>query len=156
MATKSVLKGLLVSDDFKFPPIPFIFNPSEIDDEKSTEYAELNVLGHNNPKLHFKYGGMKTISFQIHMNDEILGIGSLELYVVAIRSLQTPSRGLGILERAPSPITLIYGPYVVKGVISNTKVKRQRFTEFLLLKEVTIDFTMKEIKDEEGLFAFLL
>lgn len=151
---KAVIKGLLVPE--MGVPIPFLYNPAEISDEKVTEYAEKKPLGYGSPHYHFKYGGPRTMSFDLHFNDNIMKAGTLELYVGTIRDLQYPSRDVGIIKKSPSVITFVFGMLIFRGVIVSTQIKRQRFGSFLNLKEVTMTLTFKEISEGASFLGFSL
>lgn len=151
---KAKIKGLLVPEDNV--PIPFFYNPIEIGDEKATDYAEVKALGYPDPHYHFISGGGRTITFNLHLNDNILQYGTLELYIKQIRQLQYPRREVGMIKSSPSTVVLIFGPLIVKGKIVNTNILRQRFGEFLNLKEVTIEITIKQSPRPTGVLGYIM
>ncbi len=148
------IKGLLVPED-SFP-IPFLYNPTEISDDKDTDYAEMKALGYPDPNYHFIAGGGRTIGYNLHFNDNILQYGTLELLVKSIRKLQYPSREVGIIKKSPPDVTLIFGPFIVRGKIVTTSILRQRFGVFLNLKEVTISVTMKQTPAPAGVLGYIM
>ena len=148
------IKGILTPDGGI--PIPFLYNPVEISDDKDTDYAEIKPRGYSEPHYHFVSGGARTIGFELHFNDNILKYGTLELLVKSIRAFQYASRGVGIIKKSPPTITFIFGVFVMRGKITSTKILRKRFTEFLNLKEVTIGITLKQVPNPEGILGYLL
>lgn len=151
---KVKIKGLLVpEEDF---PIPFLYNPVEIKDDKDTDYSEIKALGYPDPNYHFISGGGRTVDFNLHFNDNILQYGTLELLVKSIRKLQYPSREVGMIKKSPPTITFIFGVFIMRGKIVSTKILRKRFGVFLNLKEVTIAVTMKQVPSPQGILGFLL
>lgn len=151
---KAKIKGILVPENDV--PIPFLYNPVEIGDEKDTGYAEIKSLGSIDPNYHFISGGGRSITFNLHLNDNILQFGTLELYVKTIRRLQYPSSEVGTIKKGPPTIIFIFGPLIIRGKITNTSISRKRFGVFLNLKEVIIAVTMKQIPAPTGVLGYIL
>ena len=111
--------------------VTFDFNPAQFQDEKSTEFAEINIPGMSHPRLQFANGGSRTLSFDI-----ILHYGATQDVPTAIRNLQSwlyASYNGEQLKRAPSKLILIFGDTWPdeKWLLKSCQVNRKRFDKNL-------------------------
>ena len=145
MAREFVIKGILVPMIAPFIPITFIYNPTEIGDEKGSNYAQLNPIGRSHPVYHFMNGEAREITFTIELNDRYLKYGSLELYIDRIRKFQYPTVIGGNVKKGPPVVKFVLGQLFFDAIIINTGVIRKQWTRFGFLQRAEIDLTLNQI-----------
>ena len=111
--------------------VMFDFNPDSIQDEKSTEFAEVNIPGMSHPRLQFTNGGMRTLSFKIFLH-----YGATDDVPRAIRMLQSwlyPEYEGERLKKAPSRLLFIFGDTWPdeQWVLRSCNINRRRFDKNL-------------------------
>ena len=87
--------------------ITFDFNPESFEDNKSTDFAEINIPGMSHPRLQFTNGSSRTLSFSVSLH-----YGATDDVPKAIRMLQSwlyPEYEGGHLKKPPAKLLLIFG-----------------------------------------------
>ena len=141
-------KGLLIPDDGV--PIPFQYNPTEIDDQKSNLYASKTIPGQAHPVKQFIAGGERKISFDMtvsrsipYTNTHVPGIA--EAYVASVRDLMYPVVKDGKLIAGPALFLMVFGAYFLWGRFESINVKRKEFDSMLNLELATLSCSFFEV-----------
>ena len=124
--------------------LEFQFNPSEITDEKSTDYATIKVPGMSHPRYQYVAGEARKISFQLSLFK-----GPVKKKVAWLQSLMYPQHEKTILRSAPHKVMLFFGE-LYPGVMCIVRSVRVRyFTLFdkdtLLPQHAEVDLGLEEI-----------
>ena len=111
--------------------VTFDFNPAQFQDEKSTEFAEVQIPGMSHPRLQFTNGGSRTLSFSV-----ILHHGATDDVPKAINMLRSwlyPEYNGEQLKLAPSKLILVFGDSWPdeKWVMRSCNISRNRFDKNL-------------------------
>ena len=148
------IKGVLLTD--KFIPIPFLYNPEEISDEKEVNYAKQDVLGYDNPVYHFVNGGERKLTFTMKLNSNVLDIpaSALQAYIETIRELSLSKRGSGIIKRSPPVVRFVFGPLIIQCIITSVSVARKRFSKYLTTKEAELEISLVEVGNKNSILGY--
>lgn len=85
-ATKGFLVDLTTRER-----ITFLRNPSEIEETKTPEWANLTTPGASHPRLHFVNGGERTFQFQLNFFTDVATKEEIKKQVDWLRSLAYPT-----------------------------------------------------------------
>ena len=120
--------------------VMFDFNPDSIQDDKSTEFAEVNIPGMSHPRLQFTNGASRMLSFTIFLHH-----GATDDVPRAIKILQSwlyPEYENERLKKPPSRLLFVFGDTWPdeQWVLSSCEINRKRFDKNLncILAEVKI------------------
>ena len=123
--------------------VMFDFNPDSIQDDKSTEFAEVSIPGMSHPRIQFTNGGARTLSFTLFLHH-----GATDDVPNAIRTLQSwlyPEYEGERLKKAPSKLLLVFGDTWPdeQWVLSSCEINRKRFDKNLncIFAEASIELT---------------
>ena len=123
--------------------ITFDFNPESFEDNKSTDFAEINIPGMSHPRLQFTNGSSRTLSFSVSLH-----YGATDDVPKAIRMLQSwlyPEYEGGHLKKPPAKLLLIFGDTWPDElwVMSSCNITRKSFDKELncTVAEAAIELT---------------
>lgn len=128
--------------------ITFDFNPESFEDNKNTDFAEIQIPGMSHPRLQFSNGGTRSLAFTIFLH-----YGATDNVPGAIRLLQAwlyPEYDGGHLKQAPSRLLLIFGDTWPDElwVMRSCNVKRQRFDKELNCSFAEVSIELAEYIDQ--------
>ena len=105
--------------------LEFRFNPSELNEEKSTSYAQQKVPGRSHPRYHFVTGDARKLSFKIDLyGDNVVSEISF------LNSLLYPSVRSGSAKTCPHAVQLLgYGDMYVDVMWRVMSIK-DKLTQF--------------------------
>ena len=123
--------------------ITFDFNPESFEDNKSTDFAEINIPGMSHPRLQFTNRSSRTLSFSVSLH-----YGATDDVPKAIRMLQSwlyPEYEGGHLKKPPAKLLLIFGDTWPDElwVMSSCNITRKSFDKELncTFAEAAIELT---------------
>ena len=124
--------------------VMFDFNPNQIQDEKSTEFAEINIPGMSHPRLQFTNGGSRTLSFVIQLH-----YGATDDVPKTIKTLQSwlyPEYEGEKLKKPPAKLLLIFGNSWPdeQWVLRSCNVQNKRFDKNLNCIAADVDIELVE------------
>jgi len=151
MAIGPYIKGVFILDDGV--PIPFLYNPNEIRESRSVNWAKKNGLGMSHPRSQYTGGGDREITFTMVLNNPWDWGGtripmSLELYIGSLIDLTYPIHRGGVLEAGPPTITFAFGVDVRRVKIARVDVVKKHWTKYLVLRQAEVSLTLFEVVDE--------
>lgn len=121
--------------------VMFDFNPDTIEDNKSTDFAEISIPGMSHSRLQFTSGGARTLSFTIYLH-----YGATDNVANTIKTLQSwlyPEYDGERLIQAPSKLLLVFGDTWPDElwVLRSCNITRKRFNKNLecILAEADIE-----------------
>lgn len=145
------LKGIMILTDGL--PVPFLYNPEEIEETRAVHYEEKNPLGGSHPRMQYMYGKGRTQTWTMSARD-FLKIGNVkmpmpvELYIEMLYDLTYPIYQGGSMVYGPPEILFIFQFFIRWLKIVEIKVIRKKFTQWLTLKHALISITTFEVVDE--------
>ena len=147
MVIEPLLKGMFVLDDGI--PIPFAYNPEEIDEDRSVTYGEKHPLGMSHPRYHYTYGNGRTQSWSMSASNRLRVAGikvpfPLEVYIETLYDLTYPVWKAGEMS-APPVVLFLFGGFVRRLKIKSIKVTGKKYSSVLLLEHVDIQITTFEV-----------
>lgn len=147
MIAEALVKGLFVLQDGA--PVPFLYNPSEIDDGRTVEYEELNPLGFSHSVLHYKHAKSDPVTFTMSVGSRlpytsIQAPMSVEVFIGLLEDITCPVFKAGRMVSAPPEVVFVFGMYIKTGLIKNIKVSRKQFSPLLTIERADIAVTMQE------------
>lgn len=139
----------------------FMFNPTEIKDNKGVNYGSLDLPGMSHPVLQYGSGGERVISFQLYLDGDRGKVArggaanldlSVEEDILFYRSLLYPVEFdvSGIRSIYPPNVLFSYGPLfkAVKCVVTKANVTVKYWTPQGEPVRATIDMELKEKIDK--------
>lgn len=143
---KQAINGYLVDADTG-DRLEFQYNPSNISDEKSTNYAETKIPGMSHPRYQYVSGEPRRIVFKIELFKD-----SVKQKVDWLRSLQYPEHSGSMLRNAPHRVILIFGDLYPGVTCIVRAVKVRYFGMFdpnnLEPQRAEVDITLEEYVDQ--------
>jgi hypothetical protein len=123
--------------------LEFQYNPNEIVDEKSTDYAAIKIPGMSHPRYQFVAGEARKITFKA-----IFFKGDVKRKVHWLRSLLYPEHAGTMLKNAPHRVLLFFGD-LYPGVLCVVKQVRARYFHMfgrtdLLPQHAEVDLVLEE------------
>ena len=103
----------------------FQYNPNEIIDEKSTDYAAIKVPGTGLPRYQFVAGEARKISFKVELFK-----GPVKEKVQWLQNLQYPEHGGTVLKNVPHRVLFVFGALFPGVVCIVPSVKARYFGNF--------------------------
>lgn len=147
MIAGALVKGLFVLGDGA--PIPFLYNPAEIDDGRTVEYEELSPLGFSHTVHHYKHAKSDPITFTMSVSSRLPYTNvqvpmTVEAFIGLLEDLTCPVFKAGRMVSAPPEVVFIFGAYIKIGVIKGIKVARKQYSPLLTIERADISVTMQE------------
>lgn len=124
--------------------LEFQYNPDEITDEKSTDFATIKVPGMSHPRYQFVAGEARKISFKL-----ALFKGPVKEKAAWLQSLLYPQHEKTTLRNAPHKVLFFLGD-LYPGVMCIVRQVRTRYfhmfdSETLLPQHAEVDMMLEEI-----------
>ena len=140
------LAGYLVDVDTG-ERLQFQYNPSEITDEKGTDYAAIKIPGMSHPRYQYVAGEARRISLRIGL---FKGPVKQQVHWLAIAALPRARRYDA--QDAPHRVLLIFGDLYPSVTCIVRQVRARYFNLFdrdtLLPQQAEVDLTLEEFVDE--------
>ena len=144
---RPLIRGILILDDGL--PVPFMYNPNEIGEKRSVQYEEKNALGYSHPRLHYRFGKGRDITWTMSVRD-FMEVGGLkfpflaEIFIESLYDLTYPIYEDGVMIEAPPTLYFVFGPFVRPMKIIDINTTMIKWDPILLLKHAEITLTTKE------------
>ncbi len=126
--------------------LQFQFNPEEISDEKSADYAAVKVPGLSHPRYQFVAGEARRISFKLSFFK-----GPVKRNVDWLRSLVYPEHQKTMMKNAPHRVLFFFGDLYPGLTCIVRQVNARCFDIFdpatLLPQHAEVDLTLEEVVD---------
>jgi len=124
--------------------LEFQYNPDEISDEKSTDFATIKVPGMSHPRYQYVAGEARKISFKVSFFK-----GPVREKVSWLQSLLYPQHEKTMLRNAPHKVLFFFGD-LYPGVMCVVRQVRARYfhifdRDSLLPQHAEVDLTLEEI-----------
>ena len=136
------LAGYLVDVDTG-ERLQFQYNPSEITDEKGTDYAAIKIPGMSHPRYQYVAGEARRIGLRIGLFK-----GPVKRQVHWLRSLLYPEHAGTMLKNAPHRVLLIFGDLYPSVTCIVRQVRARYFNLFdrdtLLPQQAEVELTLEE------------
>ena len=127
--------------------LEFQYNPDDIADDKSTDYAAVQIPGMSHPRYQYVSGKPRKIAFKVKLFK-----GPVRDKVHWLRSLLYPEHAGTMLKNAPHRVLLIFGDLYPGVECVVRKVKARYFHMFdrdnLLPQHAEVDLVLEEYVDE--------
>ena len=122
----------------------FQYNPNEITDEKSTDFATIKVPGMSHPRYQFVAGEARRITFKVSFFK-----GPVKEKVAWLQSLLYPEHAKTMLKNAPHKVLLFLGDLYPGTMCVVRQVRARYFHMFdrdsLLPQHAEVELTLEEI-----------
>lgn len=124
--------------------LDFQYNPDEITDEKSTDFATIKVPGMSHPRYQYVAGEARRITFKL-----VFFKGPVKQKVAWLQSLLYPKHEKTMLKNAPHKVLFFLGD-LYPGVMCIVRQVRARYfnlfdSDSLLPQHAEVDLTLEEI-----------
>jgi hypothetical protein len=124
--------------------LEFQYNPDEITDEKSTDFATIKIPGMSHPRYQFVSGEARRIGFTIAFFK-----GPVKQKVAWLQSLLYPQHEKTMLKSAPHKVLFFLGD-LYPGVLCIVRQVRVRYfhmfdTDSLLPQHAEVELALEEI-----------
>ena len=124
--------------------LEFQYNPDEITDEKSTDFASIKVPGLSHPRYQYVAGEARKISFRLSLFK-----GPVREKAAWLQSLLYPEHAKTMLRNAPHKVLFFFGD-LYPGVTCIVRSVRVRYfhmfdSDTLLPQHAEVDLTLEEI-----------
>ena len=133
----SLQQGIFIlKDGF---PISMFYNPKEVSESRSVNYAKHQPLNVSHPVYHYVNGGEETLNFTMLVKSNVKIINAnveipVELYLESIADLTYPYFEGNVMKAGPPVITFVFGAMVKDIIISSLEIKKDFWDRFLRLK----------------------
>ncbi len=124
--------------------LEFQYNPDEIMDEKSTDFATIKVPGMSHPRYQYVAGEARRIAFKISFFK-----GPVKEKVAWLQSLLYPQHEKTMLKNAPHKVLFFFGD-LYPGTLCVVRQARTRYfhlfdKDSLLPQHAEVELTLEEI-----------
>jgi hypothetical protein len=140
------IRGYLVDVENR-ERLEFQYNPSEIGDDKSANYADIRIPGISHPKHQFVAGGNRRIVFKL-----FLFKGNVKQQVAWLQSLLYPVHSGTMLKSPPHRVIFIFGELYPGIVCVVRNVKARYFNLFdqnsLAPQQAEVDVVLDEYVEQ--------
>ena len=124
--------------------LEFQYNPDEITDDKSTDFATIKIPGMSHPRYQYVAGEARRITFKVSFFK-----GPVKEKVAWLQSLLYPHHDKTMLKNAPHKVLFFFGD-LYPGVICIVRQVRVRYfhmfdTDTLLPQRAEVDLALEEI-----------
>ena len=142
----AAIKGYLI-DSESGDELEFQYNPSDVVDEKSTNFAAIRIPGMSHPRYQYVAGEPRKIAFRLQFFK-----GEVREKVAWLQSLQYPEHADTMLKNAPHRVIFVFGE-LFPGVLCVVRDVKARFhglfePETLLPQQADVDVVLEEYVDE--------
>lgn len=120
--------------------IPFTFNPTEYQLQKSNNFAEVPIPGLESPPLQFVRGGSEKLTFELLLDTSDKQTDVRDKYVNKLRGLAKLDKEL----HAPPIIKMVWGGDVFTGVMESINVTYTLFTAKGIPVRAKVSLGLKE------------
>ena len=132
--------------------LEFQYNPDEITDEKSTDFAAIKVPGMSHPRYQYVAGEARKITFKL-----VFFKGPVKESVDWLRSLLYPEHEGTMLKNAPHRVLFLFGD-LYPGVLCVVRQVKARFfhmfdRESLLPQRAEAEIQLEEYVDRSVNYA---
>lgn len=143
MDNAKITTGYLV-DIVTRESLEFQYNPDEITDEKSTDFATIKVPGMSHPRYQYVAGEARRIAFRLSFFK-----GDVKSKVTWLQSLLYPEHDKTMLRTAPHKVLFFFGE-LYSGVPCIVRQVRVRYFHMfdqanLLPQHAEVDIVLEEI-----------
>ena len=143
MDSGPITTGYLV-DTVTRESLEFQYNPDEITDDKSTDYAAIKVPGMSHPRYQYVAGEARRITFKLAFFK-----GPVKEKVSWLQSLLYPAHEKTMLKTAPHKVLFFFGDLYAGVPCIVREVRARYFHMFdqtnLLPQHAEVDITLEEI-----------
>lgn len=124
--------------------LEFQYNPDEITDEKSTDFATIKVPEMSHPRYQYVAGEARRITFKVSFFK-----GPVKKKVAWLQSLLYPQHEKTMLKNAPHKVLFFFGD-LYPGVLCIVRQARTRYfhmfdRDSLLPQRAEVELTLEEI-----------
>lgn len=124
--------------------LEFQYNPDEITDEKSTDFAAIKVPGMSHPRYQYVAGEARRITFKVSFFK-----GPVKEKVAWLQSLLYPQHEKTMLKNAPHKVLFFFGD-LYPGTLCVVRQARTRYFHMfdkdnLLPQHAEVELTLEEI-----------
>lgn len=124
--------------------LEFQYNPDELSDDKSTDFATIKIPGMSHPRYQYVAGEARKIAFKL-----VFFKGPVKQNVAWLQSLLYPQHDKTMLKNAPHKVLLFLGD-LYPGVLCIVRQVRARYfnmfdSENLLPQHAEVEMTLEEI-----------
>ncbi|MEN6358280.1 MAG: hypothetical protein ABFD83_14500 [Armatimonadota bacterium] len=124
--------------------LEFQYNPDDITDEKSTDFATIKIPGMSHPRYQFVSGEARKIAFTV-----VFFKGSVKQKVAWLQSLLYPQHDKTILKSAPHKVLFFLGD-LYPGVLCIVRSVRARYSYMfdensLLPQHAEVEMQLEEV-----------
>jgi hypothetical protein len=124
--------------------LEFQYNPDEITDEKSTDFATIKVPGMSHPRYQYVAGEARRITFKVSFFK-----GPVKKKVAWLQSLLYPQHEKTMLKNAPHKVLFFFGD-LYPGTLCIVRQVRARYCHMfdrdsLLPQRAEVELTLEEI-----------
>ncbi len=124
--------------------LEFQYNPDEITDEKSTDFAAIKVPGMSHPRYQYVSGEARRITFKVSFFK-----GRVKEKVAWLQSLLYPQHEKTMLKNAPHKVLFFFGD-LYPGTLCVVRQARTRYFHMfdkdnLLPQHAEVELTLEEI-----------
>lgn len=124
--------------------LEFQYNPDEVSDDKSTDFATIKIPGMSHPRYQYVAGEARKIAFKL-----VFFKGPVKQKVAWLQSLLYPQHDKTMLKNAPHKALFFLGD-LYPGVLCIVRQVRARYfnmfdTENLLPQHAEVEMTLEEI-----------
>ena len=142
----TVIKGYLIDADGG-GELEFQYNPSEIVDDKATNFAAIRIPGMSHPRYQYVSGEPRKIVFKLQFFK-----GDVQQKVAWLQSLLYPEHADTMLKTAPHRVILVFGD-LFPGVLCILRQTKARFhglfePDTLVPQQADVDVVLEEYVDE--------
>lgn len=124
--------------------LEFQYNPDEITDEKSTDFAAIKVPGMSHPRYQYVSGEARRIGFKV-----VFFKGPVKEKVAWLQSLLYPQHEKTMLRNAPHKVLFFFGDLYAGTLCIVRQVRTRYFHMFdkdnLLPQHAEVELTLEEI-----------
>jgi len=140
------IKGYLIDADGD-GELEFQYNPSEIVDDKATNFAAIRIPGMSHPRYQYVSGEPRKIVFKLQFFK-----GDVQQKVSWLQSLLYPEYADTMLKTAPHRVILVFGD-LFPGVLCILRQAKARFhglfePDTLTPQQADVDVVLEEYVDE--------
>jgi Contractile injection system tube protein/LysM domain len=155
-----LVKAFLTRKDKHVMVVPCLFNPKELNVEKSNHFAEVNIPGLSSPIFQFVRGNARSVTMDLFFDTYEQGT-DVRLFTDVITGWDAgsmfsnlPNEAKGLMDidsdlHAPPICIFIWGAFIFQCIIEKVS---KRFTMFLpegIPVRATLNITLKEYREVE-------
>lgn len=120
---------------------PFLYNPSSFQDSIAVTYNEVKTCGMSYPVPVYGGGEMRTINFDIYLNDKVEP-GVTRKFISHLHGYLPPSRKKGYQFKAPPVLIFSFGWFVKDCRLQSMNIDYTAFSPDLQPIEATVNVTL--------------